>query len=158
MRFYERKKARNYQKLRQRTMSAGDTIHYNKQVRETKSQMEKDVDSPDNDSVFGDSAGSAGEDVFNPVANIRRINISNMNSPESPKVFGASRYETTRIISSTTREHRVSSSSSSSSIREELALLGRSPRIFPGSGSVGARLNLFQRRNLRHRGILSPLR
>ena len=154
MRFYEKKREK-YLKFRQRTMSAGDPIQkHSKQVDEARSKM--DVDSPDSDSVFGDMAGSAMEDVYNPLMNTRRINMSNTNSPGSPKVFAASRYETSRII--TTRERRFSSSSSSSSLREEFTLLGRSSRSFTPSSSVGARLNLFQRRNLRHRGIMSPLR
>ena len=160
MRFYEKKKGK-HSKLRQRTVSAGDPIpEHSKQVTdEAKSEMDKDVDSPDNDSVFGDCAGSATDDVYNPLSGIHRINMSNINSPGSPKVFAASRYETSRIIaSSTTREHRVSSSSSSSSLREEFTFLGRSSRPFTPSSSIGARMNLFQRRNIKHRGIMSPLR
>ena len=117
--------------------------------------MDQDVDSADNDSVFEDSSAS---DVCIPLTKLRRINMAN-NSPGSPKVFAASRYETSRTIcSSSTREHRFSSSSSSSSLREEFPFTGRSPRSFTHSSSVGARLNLFQRRNHRHHGILSPLR
>ena len=103
-------------------MSASDPIQHHKQVDDTRSKADKDVDSPDNDSVFGDSIGSASEDVFNPLTCVRRINMSNITSPGSPKVFAASRYETSRII--TSREHRFSSSSSSSSLREELTPTG----------------------------------
>ena len=158
MRFYE-KEDKRYKKLNNRTMSASDPIQHHKQLDDTRSKTDKDVDSPDNDSVFGDSVGSAAEDVFNPPASVRRINMSNFSSPGSPKVFAASRYETSRIMtSSSVREHRFSSSSSSSSLREELTLLGRSQRGFTTSTSIGTRMNLFQRRNLRHRGIMSPLR
>ena len=98
-------------------MSASDPIQHHKQLDDTRSKTDKDVDSPDNDSVFGDSAGSAAEDVFNPPTSLRRINMSNFSSPGSPKVFAASRYETSRIMtSSSVREHRFSSSSSSSSL------------------------------------------
>ena len=158
MRFYE-KEDKRYKKLRNRTMSASDPIQHHKQLDDTRSKTDKDVDSPDNDSVFGDSAGSAAEDMFNPSTSVRRINMSNFSSPGSPKVFAASRYETSRIMtSSSVREHRFSSSSSSSSLREELTLLGRSQRGFTTSTSIGTRMNLFQRRNLKHRGIMSPLR
>ena len=139
------------------------------------------VHSSDADSVFGDSNTSESSEVFQPLPKVlphSRIKAMASDSPgTSPLVFpGGRHFETsssgrhfesssTRIISSSsmsTREYRFSSSSSGTSLRDDSfgSLLGRSPRSQIGFMSTpSSRANLFQRRNLRHKGlVLNPLR
>ncbi len=145
------------------------------------------VHSSDADSVFGDSAPSesSGESFQGPSHQPYRafphgrIKAMASDSPGmSPLVFPGGRHfeststgrhfessSSTRIISSSsmsTREYRFSSSSSGTSLRDDSfgSLLGRSPRSQIGFMSApSSRTNLFQRRNLRHKGlVLSPLR
>ncbi len=111
------------------------------------SRMDEKLQSPDNDSVFGDGSYSISEDM-----NVTGISSAGGGATTAvhvtrSRMFTASRFESTWV-----REHRFSSSSSGSSdfVR---------PRSFtPITTSSGSRGSLFQRRNVKRRGILSPLR
>ena len=115
------------------------------------------VNSPDADSVFGDSSTSASsDDIFQPLpkgfTHTRLRSVASDSSGASPKVYSGGHHvdsKNSRIIlssSASMREFRFSSSSSGTSLRDDSfgSLFSRSPR---------SRLHLYQRRNLHHKGI-----
>ena len=94
MRFYE-KEDKRYKKLRNRTMSASDPIqtHHQTTLDDTRSKTDKDVDSPDNDSVLEIAEALPPRTCLIRQQVCEESTCRNFSSPGSPKVFAASRYE-----------------------------------------------------------------